>query len=127
MQLTIIWLSSRACQQSTAVEELQKLPLHGHSRHRIFFLAGTPTGETKANPPDCGSASPAGGDRQAEGCPPPVQLPSLAPVPASRLLLPVDPDLPHRDTIHFRIRMSPAVAAAHGSSSGQGLVADETW
>lgn len=55
MQLTIIWLSSRACQQATAVEELQKLPLHGHSRHRIFFFwLGPPPEKQKQTPRTAG-------------------------------------------------------------------------
>lgn len=111
--------ASNCCKQSF------KLPLHG-TKEILADSGWTPTGETKAKPPGLRVSQP--GKRSAGGsvfhlqsCSRPV------PVPASRLLLPVDPDLPLRDTIHFRIRMGPALAAAHGSSSGQGLGADETW
>lgn len=89
MQSTLIWLSSRACQQSIAVAELQKLPLHGPWRE---FLVWDPHRRNKSKSPrTCGSVSPAGGRGSADRR---VSTSSPAPVPASRLLLPVDPDLP---------------------------------
>lgn len=50
-----------------------------------------------------GKPNPAGEIGRPKGGPPLVLLPSLLPP-----LLPVDPDLPHRDTTHFRIPVSPA-------------------
>lgn len=100
MQSTISWLSSRACQQSIAVAELGKAtPPRSLAAFGNFSWLDPHRRNKSKSPRTAGQPAQRGGEIgrpkgvHLQSCSRPC-LPSLPPVPASRLLLPVNPDLP---------------------------------